>query len=63
MIYKDNYKGDSIGDVMLSGYQDRSPKVCFKIVNVPGGVDIGIYGESVPYSHVCPELGDSIYHI
>ena len=49
--------------MILSGYQDRSPKSCFKIVNVPGGVDIGIDDDCVISSHLRPELGDSIYHI
>ena len=62
-MYKDNDGGGSGRDVMLSGYQDRPPKRCFKIVNVPGGVDIGIYDDSVPYSHLCPELGGYIYHL
>ena len=35
-MYIDNDRGDSGGDVMLSGYQDRSPKRYFNIVNVSG---------------------------
>ena len=48
---------------MLSGYQYISPKMCFNIVNVPGVIDIGIYDDSVPYYHLCPELYISIYHM
>ena len=35
-MYKDNDRGDSGGDVVLSGSQDRPPKWCFNIVNIPG---------------------------
>ena len=56
-MYKYNFKRDSGGDVMLSGNQDRYPKRCFNIVNVPGGVEILIYDDSVPYSYFLPELG------
>ena len=56
LMYKDNDRGNSGGDVILSGYQDIPPKRCFKIVNILGDVDIGIYDYSVPYSHLCPEL-------
>ena len=50
--YKDNDRGGSGGGVMLSGYQYIPPKRCFKIVNVPEGVDIGRDDDSVPYSHL-----------
>ena len=63
LIYKDNDKVDSGVDVMISVYQDRSPKRCLNILNVPGVVDIGRDDDSVPYSHLFPELGESIYHI
>ena len=33
--------GGSGGDVILSGYKDRSPHRFLKIVHVPGCVDIG----------------------
>ena len=56
LMYKDNDRGNSGGDVILSGYQDIPPKSCFKIVNILGGVGIGIYDDSVPYSHLIPEL-------
>ena len=52
-MYRDNDRGGSGGDVMLSGYQDRSPKRCFKIVNVPGGVDIRRDDDSIQYSDLC----------
>ena len=51
-MYKDNDRGGSGGDVMLSGYQDRSRMRCFKIVNVPEGVDIVRYDDIAPYSHL-----------
>ena len=62
-MYKDNDRGGSGGGVMLSGYQDIYLKRCFNIVNVPGVIDIGIYDDSVPYYHLCPELYISIYHM
>ena len=62
-MYKYNDRGGSGGYVMLSGHQDRPPKICFNIVNVPGGVDKGRDDDSVPYYHLCPESGDSIYHL
>ena len=51
LMYQDNYMGDSAGGVMISGYQYRPPKRCFKIVNVQGIDDIEIDDDSVPYSY------------
>ena len=57
LMYKYIDRRYSGGDVMLSRYQDVYPKRCFKIVNVPGGVDIGIDDDSVTYSYFLPDLG------
>ena len=53
-MYKDNDRGDSGGCVIISIYQDISPKRCFKIVNFPVVDDIGRDYDSVPYYHFHP---------
>ena len=52
-----NMKGGGVISITPSGEQPYiPPHRCFKIVNVPGGVDIGRDDDSVSYSHLCLEL-------
>ena len=62
-MYKDNDREVIGGNMMLSGYQYRSPKRYLKILNVLGGVDIERDYDSDPYSHLCPESRGYIYHL